>query len=60
LRTDVGLVRPNELKYQAFVLHGVLKDLNGPALRQTRDQGGFGTHEFEFDVEGVDYSGDRA
>jgi hypothetical protein len=45
---------PGEL--QDNVLDEVLHRLNGPALRQTRDQGGFGTHEFEFDVDGVDYS----
>jgi deoxycytidylate deaminase len=56
LPTDVGFVRANELEYQNFVLDEVLHRMNGPALRQTRDQGGFGTHEFEFDAEGVDYS----
>jgi hypothetical protein len=54
--SDVEADDPGALEYQDFALDEVLHRLNGPALRQTRGQGGFGTHEFEFDVEGVDYS----
>ena len=51
-----GFVNATDLEYQDFVRDEVLHRMNGPVLRQTRDQGGFGTHEFEFDAEGVDYS----
>ena len=40
-------------EYQDFLIAGVLERLNGPALQGS---GGFGEYEFEFDVEGVDYS----
>ncbi len=40
-------------EYQDLQIRKVFKRLNGPALQGS---GGFGTHEFELDGEGVDYS----
>lgn len=44
---------PGDSEYQDFLIAGVLQRMNGPALRGS---GGFGEYEFEFDIEGVDYS----
>jgi hypothetical protein len=47
---------PGELERQDFVFDNVLHRLNGPALQQPHGDFGPRAYEFEFDVEGVDYS----
>jgi hypothetical protein len=47
---------PGELDYQDFKLDEVLHKFNGPALRQTKAQGGRGTYEFARDTDGIDYT----
>lgn len=48
------------VEYQDSLLHAVLQKWNGPALQDKQGDnpqpGGFGSFEFEFDAEGVDYS----